>query len=372
MISETHPRATRGWMLRVGTYAAIVAGVLSFVGCTTAATQTKGKEPTRDSQAPSLAPSLAPGQRPEIVHSDSKKKVKIAIIAIQNNPFFDQVRQGFDAVKPKLDAVGAQVDWLNAGTEVTVDSVGRAMSAAVAQKYDGIAALMPGDGICAYIRQAARAGVVVAAYGGDASCAQKSGSIFFHGQDTEQAGVEAGKLMCQGTKDLASQAHPGKVGILTESFSFQALENRRKGFVTSLKENCPWVTPVNDGVEYQASTDRVASATRDFMTAVKNLVAIYVTGGNPHVAALTVGQAGKADRVKVVGFDFTNENVKQIKDGNMYASIGQDPFGQSYDTVVWLYNAIITGNKPTPQYFVPTKAVVGTHDNINEVTSPSK
>jgi len=352
--------------------AAIAASAVVSVAACTTASDTRTKESSSGALATGApAPALAPGERPKIVDQKSDKKVKIAIIAIQNNPFFDQVRKGYDAVKPELEAKGAQVDWINAGTDVTVDNVGRAMSAAVAQQYSAIAALMPGDGICNYVQQAVRGGTKVAAYNGNASCAQSSGSIFFHGQDLKAAGVEAGKLMCKATKDLASAAKPGKVGIETESFTFQALEDRRNGFIEGLKQDCPWVTPVSDGVEYQGSTDRVASATRDFMTATPSLVGVYVTGGNPFVAAKTVGQAGKAANVKVIGFDFTKENVEQIKAGNMYAAIGQDPYGQSYDTIVWLYNAIVTGQQPTPQYFVPTQAVVGTRENIDQVAAAS-
>jgi ABC-type sugar transport system substrate-binding protein len=295
------------------------------------------------------------------------KPVKIAIIAIENNPFFAQVETGYDAVKPKIEAAGGTVDWITAGTDVTVDSVGNAINAAVADGYDAIAALMPGDGICTYIRRATAKGVLVAAYNGNASCAQSSGAIFFHGQDLRAAGVEAGRLMCTATKDLASASKPGVVGVETESFSFQALEERRLGFVDGLKQNCPWVTQAGGAVEYQNSTDRVASATRDFMTK-KNLVGVYVTGGNPQVAAETVASAGKTSTVKVIGFDFTAENVAQIKAGNMYAAIGQDPYGQSFDTIVWLYNALVDEEKPSPDYFIPTASVVGTRANITSVS----
>ena len=62
-------------------------------------------------------------------------------------------------------------------------------------------------------------------------------------------------------------------------------------------------------------------------------------------------------------------NVEQIKAGNMYAAIGQDPYGQSYDTIVWLYNALVDQQKPSPDYFIPTAAVVGTQDNITTVSA---
>jgi ribose transport system substrate-binding protein len=347
---------------------AAVASVTLLAGCSPAH-ETRTRPLSDTLSTPLTTPQQ--GERPALSTTKPTKPVKIAIIAIENNPFFAQVKTGYDVVKPKIEAAGGTVDWITAGTEVTVDSVGNAISAAVVDGYDAIAALMPGDGICTYIRRANAKGVLVAAYNGNASCAQSSGAIFFHGQDLRAAGVAAGRLMCTATKDLASASKPGVVGIETESFTFQALEERRLGFLDGLKQNCPWVTQAGGGVEYQQSTDRVASATRDYMTATKNLVGIYVTGGNPQVAAQTVASAGKTSTVKVIGFDFTAENVAQIKAGNMYAAIGQDPYGQSFDTIVWLYNALVDKQKPSPDYFIPTRSVVGTQANITKVSAAS-
>ena len=352
---------------RAKTFAlAAVASVALLDGCTTAQ-ETPTKLPSNTLTTPPTTPPR--GERPALSTTKPTKPVKIAIIAIENNPFFAQVKTGYDAVKPQIEAAGGAVDWITAGTDVTVDNVGDAINAAVVDGYDAVAALMPGDGICTYIRRATAKGVLVAAYNGNASCAQSSGALFFHGQDLRSAGVQAGNLMCTATKDLASTSKPGVVGVETESFTFQALEERRLGFLDGLKQSCPWVTPSGGGVEYGASTDRVASATREYMTSTKDLVGIYVTGGNPQAAAQTVASAGNTTTVKVIGFDFTAENVAQIKAGNMYAAIGQDPYGQSYDTVVWLYNALVDKQKPSPDYFIPTATVVGTRANITTVSA---
>jgi ribose transport system substrate-binding protein len=343
-----------------------IAAIALLAGCTTAQ-----ETPVKQSSSTLSAPLAAPpqGERPALSTTKPPEPVKIAIIAIENNPFFAQVKAGYDAVKPKVEAAGGTVDWINAGTDVTVDNIGDAINAAVVDGYDAVAALMPGDGICTDIRQADASGVLVAAYNGNASCAESSGALFFHGQDLRAAGMEAGKLMCTATKNLAGASKPGVVGVETESFTFQALEERRLGFLDGLKENCPWVTQAGGGVEYQTSTDRVESATRDYLTSTKDLVGIYVTGGNPQIAAQTVASAGRTSAVKVIGFDFTAENVAQIKAGNMYAAIGQDPYGQSYDTIVWLYNALVDKRKPSPDYFIPTAAVVGTQANITIVSA---
>jgi ribose transport system substrate-binding protein len=305
--------------------------------------------------------------RPQPTDQEPQDQVEIAMIAIQNNPFFAQVREGFDKAETVLEARGASIEWLTPGTQVTVDTVGQAMDTAAAQGYDGIASLMPGEGICAYIERTVDQGIAVAAYNGDATCAKEAGTLFFHGQDLYAAGQKAAELMCEATEDLASEDNPGKVGITTESFTFQALEERRNGFIDGLKETCPWVTPVNQGVEDEADPQRIASNTRDFMSSTPNLVGIYVTGGNPYAAAQVVNAAGKTDEVKVIAFDFTEQNVEAVRNGSMYALIGQDPFGQAYDTLIWLYNYVVTDEKPTPKYFMPTDLQVMTKDNIDKV-----
>ncbi|MDX6699958.1 MAG: ribose transport system substrate-binding protein [Baekduia sp.] len=354
--------------MKSATSVAVVAAasVALLAGCTTVQ-RTQAGQSSNTLSTPSTPPPQ--GERPALSTTKPTKPIKIAIIAIENNPFFAQVKNGYDAIKPKIEATGGTVDWITAGTEVTVDNIGAAINAAVAGGYAAVAALMPGDGICSYIRQATAKGVLVAAYNGNASCAQSSGALFFHGQDLPAAGVEAGKLMCTATKGLATASKPGVVGIETESFTFEALEERRLGFLDGLKQDCPWLTQSGGGVEYQGSTDRVASATQNYLTSTKNLVGIYVTGGNPQVAAQTVAAAGKTSTIKVIGFDFTAENVEQIKAGNMYAAVGQDPYGQSYDTIVWLYNALVDRQKPSPDYFIPTAAVIGTHANIATVSA---
>jgi ABC-type sugar transport system substrate-binding protein len=102
--------------------AAAVASVALLAGCTPAQ---ETKQPSNTLSTPPTTP--AQGERPALSTTKPTKPVKIAIIAIENNPFFAQVKTGYDAVKPKIEAAGGTVDWINAGTDVTVDSVGAAI-----------------------------------------------------------------------------------------------------------------------------------------------------------------------------------------------------------------------------------------------------
>lgn len=295
------------------------------------------------------------------------KQITIAVIGIVNNPFWQQVKVGFDRAAAVLGARGAKVEWVDAGSQVTVQAVGGAINAQVASGVNGILSLVPGDGICTYIKYSVGHHVAFATINGDATCAQKSGSLFFHGQDLYGAGVTAGKLMCQATAALASKSKPGVVGVSTESLAFQALVERANGFVAGLKANCPWVTALTP-VQDNADPATIQSNVRSFISSTPNLVGVYMTGGNPYVAATALCAQHKQAAVKFVAFDFTTQNVAAIRSGCMTAAIGQDPFGQSYDSVMYMYNYLVTGKHPA-KYFIPTAADVATKSNINKVVA---
>ena len=74
---------------------------------------------------------------------------------------------------------------------------------------------------------------------------------------------------------------------------------------------------------------------------------------------------GMAGKVKYVCFDFMDEIVDALYDGIVNATIGQDPFGQGADPVIFAYNAIITGEDAiTGNEW--TKMDIVTPDNVAE------
>lgn len=70
-------------------------------------------------------------------------------------------------------------------------------------------------------------------------------------------------------------------------------------------------------------------------------------------------------KVQYVCFDFMDEIVDALYDGIVGATIGQDPFGQGADPVIFAYNAIVTG-EDTITGNEWTKMDVVTPDNVAE------
>jgi ribose transport system substrate-binding protein len=61
------------------------------------------------------------------------------------------------------------------------------------------------------------------------------------------------------------------------------------------------------------------------------IVALYGYSGPAVVEALD--EAGVADEVTVIGFDYADETIRAIEEGKMFASIAQDPYNYGFHAV---------------------------------------
>ncbi len=76
----------------------------------------------------------------------SPKPIKIAVLGLENNPFWIPVKQGTMKAAEELAPLGCKVDWINAGAQHTTDVFGPAIEAAMAQGYDAIATVAGDSG----------------------------------------------------------------------------------------------------------------------------------------------------------------------------------------------------------------------------------
>jgi ribose transport system substrate-binding protein len=332
--------------------AAVAAlGILSFAACGSNSNANTGFEAASGSGAIS--------GRPTPVDNPENKKVKIAVVAFAPAlaEFFKAYEAGVQRANSVLGARSTTVDYIQV-TTIGPDALNTAIRSAMTQKYDAIATQVMTSANCAPIKEAVAKGIVVAAINSTAKCVQSTGALFFHGEDAFSTWRDAvAKAMIKATGDKEC-----KVGILTAGFAVESQEQRRTGFIAGLQGSK--LTPVDKGVEVQVDPAKTQAATRDYVTANPDLCGIVVLFGDngAAAAALTPEQAKK---VSVVSSDLTEGSVQQIKAGKLAAAYTQDPFGQTYDTAVWLYNAVITGKGPTGGYFQPSKGQIVTGENLD-------
>ena len=319
----------------------------------TAASQPAASAPTGEAQA-----ACTPDDEGKVVPVADKpaKPVKIAVLGLENNPFWIPVKAGAEKAGEELAALGSSVEWIVPGDQHTSEVFGQAMEAAIVKGYDGIATVAGDAGMVPFINKAVAAGIPVATF--NSETAEPNDRSFFVGADLYKQGEAAGKAMGE------SLGGKGKVAIITGLFAVEAHELRRKGFEDTLKANYPGVE-ILKAVENQDKADIAFAQANDFMTANPDLAGIYVTAGGPFGAAKAVEEAGKGGQIKMVSFDFVDETMEFVKKGVITGTIGQDPFAQGHDPAIRLYNQIVGGVK-APCVKLLTRSDFVTKENIDQ------
>jgi len=313
---------------------------------------------------PSFTSALSPEDegvvKPVNMKWEGESPLRIAVLGLENNPFWIPVKEGALKAAEELAQYNCQVDWIvPAGDSHHASVFGNAIEIAMAQQYDAIATIAGDSGIVTYINKAVEAGIPVATFNSETESENKR--LFFVGADLYKQGEAAGQAMA----DVLGGK--GKVGIITGYFSVEALELRRLGFEDFLAANYPDIEIV-DRVENQDKADIAYGQAQDFMTANPDLGGIYVTAGGPFGAATAVEDAGKVGVVKVVAYDFVEETMEAVQKGIITGTIGQGPFAQGHDPAVRLFNYIVGGVVP-PAGRLLTRSDFVTIENIDQFWS---
>lgn len=291
------------------------------------------------------------------VVSKIDRPLRIAVLGLENNPFWIPVKEGAFQAAEELKKHNCRVDWIVPAGESHVASVfGTAIESAVVQGYDAIATVAGDSGIVPFINRAVDGGVPVATFNSETETENRR--LFFVGADLYRQGQVAGEHM---GKLLGGE---GKVAVITGFFSVEAHELRRKGFLDKLKEEAPEIEIVGE-VENQDRAKDAYDQTRDFLSAHPDLAGLYITAGGPFGAAKAIEDAGKGGAVKVISYDFVDETMEFVRKGVITGTIGQNPFAQGHDPAVRLYNYLAAGVVPTGGKLL-TRADFVTRDNLDQ------
>lgn len=353
-----------GVLSRGGRVLAIGAAMAAIGGLTACGDDESSSSAASGGSTGSSASAVKPIEgRVQPVENAEKKKVKIAMVGFSNNPYWVSVKKGVDTANDVLEGRGGEVKWIVAGANIDVPTVNSAINAAATQGYNGVGFFIAGDGNCPTIKALTAKKISVGTYNTLFPCVEESGGVIDYAQEQTEAGRNAAKELIEAVGDK-----PGKVGIIVSQFTAPGSEQRRKGFLEGLEGSK--ITPVSKGVEAKDAAGATYNAAKDYLTSTKDLVGIYATAGGPFGAARAVKEASKQEDVKVIGFDFTPENIAAIRDGSMFGVTGQDEFGQGYNVAVQLFNNAVSGEKPD-QVLQPAISPFMTKENVDQL-DPSK
>lgn len=263
------------------------------------------------------------------------KKVKIGVFCILDNDFWYSVRRGIVYARKELEDYNAEVRYVPFTDWEKAKKMPELVDEMIAEGFDGF--IFPGfmDGAIDNIRKAHNSGKKVYCFNCD--CAQTKDRDACFQPDVFDQGVIAARSL-----DKALN-RSGKVIALVGDETVDVNKQRFAGFMKELSKypgiKVAETIKIEDS-EQDAYNKAVAALQRN-----PDATGMYITTGTPLAAARAIEDSGR--KVSLVVFDHSDEIFKFIKKGIIAAAIGQDPFGQGHDPIVWMYNSIMSGQNPS-------------------------
>lgn len=157
----------------------------------------------------------------------------------------------------------------------------------------------------------------------------------------------------------------GKIAIINAQAGAGTTMTRENDFKDQIKKNYPNIQIV--GVQYSdGDKTKAMNQALDFMTANPDLAGFYgCNEGSTVGLAQAVAQSGKAEKIKVVGFDFSKDTKALIQQKAIQATMVQNPYVMGYqgvDTGVRAFKGENFGGKT-----IDTGVTVATLENLASI-----
>ena len=276
----------------------------------------------------------------EPVKKKAPKKVKIGVFCIDDNEFWHSVRRGVIYAKKELEAYGVIVRYafFSRWNDMTSQMPGL-MDRMIKEDFDGY--VMPGffvGTVQGRITELLQQGKKVYLLNSDTEDKSLRNAVFQ--MDTADAAVLAAKIMAN------ALGKKGKVALLEASREMVANCIRSDTFLDYVEDNYRKINI--DIIHGEYEQDLAYRQMVAYLKENPDVNGIYVTTGTAEVTAKAVEESGL--KVKLVVYDHSQDIFRYVKKGIVVSAIGQDPFGQGHDPVVWMYNSIVTGEALPSEY----------------------
>ena len=284
----------------------------------------------------------------------SKGTIGVSVLTMRN-PFFKVIAQNIEA-----EAKKAGYDTIITDGDMKVDEQRRQVQDFIVKKCSAIV-LCPTDAVSIgpVIQEANAAGIPV--FTADLACLDPKAKVVSHiATDNLAGGKQAGEAMIEALGESG-----GKVVIL----HFKKAEScllRVKGFREVIDaHNREVIDAHNKGRESgkveivselagEGDTDLGYKCTQDALQSNSDLAGIFAINDPSALGAYAaLKKAGKADQVKIIGFDGQPDGKQAIKEGKIYADPIQYPdrIGQMTVQTILRY---FDGEKVDGEQLIPT------------------
>lgn len=280
-------------------------------------------------------------------------KYEIAVIPKSVSfDFWNTVHAGAQAAAAELDSV--QITWKGTSEETDIAGQVQIVESFINQGIDAIViAAADSRGLVPVLRRATESGVVVITID---SNTDPQVSESFIATDNVEAARKAADLVAE------SLNGEGEVALIPYIAGASTSNDRERGFKEGLAEHSGLRLVAT---QYsQSDYGRAMSVTEDLLTAHPNLDAIF--GANePSVlgAAQAIKSRDASDRVVLVGFDASPQEIEGVRDGVIEGLIVQNPFKMGYEGVMQAV-AVLEGEAVERR--IDSGSIVVTRENLDE------
>jgi ribose transport system substrate-binding protein len=252
---------------------------------------------------------------------NSKHKPVVGVVPKgANHIFWQSVHAGAIKAAQEFDL---EVEWNAPTTEVDSSRQIEIVESMVNRKLAGIAlAPVDSDALVSAVNRAASAAIPVAIFDSDINT--KNRITFVATNNREGGRMAAGKL----AELLKEQGKVAIIGFMPGSASTM---EREQGFEEEMKKNHPKIQIVQMAYG-MASQAKSLAATENIMTAHPDLTGLFADNESSTMGAVLALKARADGKVKMVGFDSSEQLVDDLRHRIMEALVVQNPFKMGYES----------------------------------------
>ncbi len=252
-------------------------------------------------------------------HRSSGKKVIGVVPKGTSHIFWQTVHAG--ALKA-ADEFDLELLWNAPQLEIDSSRQIAIVENLISRRVDGIV-LAPVDeeALISVVERAVDSGIPVSIFD---SAIKTDKIISFVATDNYGAGAMAARRMGE---ILGGKGKVGVIGFMPGSASTM---QREAGFTETLEKEFPQIEVV--GVRYpMADRAKALAEAENLMTAHADLAGLFADNESSTDGTVrAVKQRGAAGKVKVIGFDASEELISELKAGTLDSIVVQDPFRMGY------------------------------------------
>lgn len=285
----------------------------------------------------------------------SRRKTIAVIPKSTTHLFWVSVQAGALAAGKQFDV---EVLWNGTASETEYDRQIQIVDSMIVRHVDGIAlAAADRTALVKPLDRAMAAGIPVTIFD---SGLDSSNYVTFIATNNVAAGEMGGRKLGQllGGK--------GKVGVVLHATGSRSTMDRELGFDRVMAAEFPGIRVV--GRQYGMSDrGKARAAAENILTANPDLDGFFAsTEPSSAGIALALKSRGRAGKIRMVGFDWSDTMIADMRAGTLDATVVQDPFGIGFEAVRTLVDKL-NGHAPPRQIDLSARVVTKADLDLPEI-----